>query len=1077
MAKNFLKLFFLSLVSVFLYSCTQINTSVSAKNGVIDLGNSSFGDHDLYLLKGEWEFYWKKVYFPDDFAAGKNLPGKTLGEVPSSWLELPNTTHEGYATYRLKILLPKDVRYPTIWYRQFTSAANIYVNGKLIDSVGKFSTQAKTARQDVHPDSFEFPYPQDGVVDLVIHISNYQQYWTGGIIESIYISNRKAMDTRIMQLNSSEMFFTGAFVIIAFYYFILFFYRRTDYSTLIFSLLSLDVAMRIFTTGEKMITKIFPVIPADVYVRIEYISWYFVAPLFLHFLSFNFKLLRYKKYVKINYAIAIVFSLISLLTPTFTFTSTVHLFQLVFILQLFLLLFLIWEAYKAEKYGAKLLFFSAIFISLAALHDIAKANGTLYQQEIYFAPFALVLFLYLQMSTFAYRFYYSFNRSSTLNEGLQDKNMQLILSNFWKDKSLFNIAFQLKILLNFILHQINSTLKGEEITSNSFIREQQNVKTIKLLSTQLSNQISNVLNLSKFTPEDLDTVLTPIKLNRIILTCLSTWKSTIKEKELFIRNLVGEQHFVYADERYLDQILHNIMRVACDYTIKKEIEIRATPQGDFLGVSIFSTFSPESIDIFEKSMEEDIQTDIEHFCFQLVLSKKLIELQGGELHLLENKKRTTVEFYFTLPLSYEEEIEDVMEYVADSPTELVRGFEENVRFQEEVSTNSWFSQMHDSQLNALIISSDKANGSLMENSLHSLRISSILADTGTQGLKALELDSSFDVLIIDSVLADMSGYELSKKIRVVYTASTFPILMITSNGRMQEVFAVFENGANDYIAKPFDKNEFLVRINLLVSFKSAMSEREKIKSMEKELGMAKKIQDSLLPKEIPQIDSIQFATLYLPMSMVGGDYYDIKQISDSSFSVLVADVSGHGVPASLIASMLKISFQQNEKLWAFPAQLFRSINRNLSGNLDNNFLTAIYAYFDLDKKTVTIARAGHPPVLIKSQDVDEVKEVKPPGPIVGFSEDSVYKEETVELTAGDRFVFYSDGITELNPAGSEGLDEREEYGDQKFSEFIQLSAPVEANAFISLLVENIFDYSGLDTFDDDLTMVVVDYRP
>lgn len=1068
-------LIFLGMFS--LQSCMKQIDLPPAKSGVLDLRHYSFSDNEFYPLSGQWEFYWNKQYFPKDFENNKLLANKTFVEVPATWSKLKSAknSRKGFATYRLKILLPKGDEHLAIRYGGLTTAGNIYVNGTLLNSAGKFSTAQVNSAPDTYADFFEFSAPKDGVADLLIQVSSYEQYWSSGLTEIIYIGSRKAITTKNTQLYSFEVFLIGAFLIIAFYHLMLFIYNKDDLPMLLFALLSFDVGLRIFTGGEVLIAHVFPFVPYQIYVRIEYISWYLGSPLFLHFVISLFEYTRYRLFVRINYLIGFAFTIFALLVPTFVFTQTKVVFQVIFLMQMLSSFYFLAKAYRDEKYGIRLFLVASILMLLSLIHDILNSNGSI-KTGVYLAPLGMSLFFYAQIAILAYRFYDSFRKSVLLSDELQTKNMELMHINSLKDEFLLKTSDELKAPLKGILGMVDSVLSGDNSGNISSI-DKQHLALIYSSSTQMLQQINDSLDFSKLNNQNLELQITPVDLSKIIFLSSSVWNAN-KVGEIQLNNAVVQRYFVYADEQRLQQSLYNLIYITEYYGDGKIINIAAEPKGDVLYITISSSSLSIKTENFEHSLDEGPNENLRNSLFNLSISKKLIELQKGKLTLLKENEEKTIGFQIALPLAKEIlQVHKAQTNESFSPMELVKNFEDNLRLQDEILKGSLFFQTEDYEFSALIISSDNLTDSIVENYLHTLKIRSTFTQTGEQGLKALELDSSFDVIIIENSLPDMSGYELSKLIREKHKLSELPILMVTSSNQMDEVLDVFENGANDYITKPFAKNEFLVRINLLISYKVAMLEREKISTMEKELSLAKKIQTSLLPKAVPEINFISFGTLYLPMAMVGGDYYDVKKVSDTSFALLVADVSGHGIPAALIASMLKISFQHNEKLLPKPAKLLAALNNDLYNNLDNNFLTAVYAYFDLRKKSVTIVCAGHPPVLIKSQNNEEVIEVKPKGLIVGLDKDTVYEEKKIELKPGDRLLFYSDGITEVNSAGSEGLDEKEEYGDASFKNFIQLAAALGTREFVSLLVENLFDYSGLDSFNDDLTMVVVDYNP
>jgi sigma-B regulation protein RsbU (phosphoserine phosphatase) len=222
-----------------------------------------------------------------------------------------------------------------------------------------------------------------------------------------------------------------------------------------------------------------------------------------------------------------------------------------------------------------------------------------------------------------------------------------------------------------------------------------------------------------------------------------------------------------------------------------------------------------------------------------------------------------------------------------------------------------------------------------------------------------------------------------------------------------------------------------------------------------------------------QIKGLEIAARYVPMATIAGDFYDFFVIDDNRIGILVADVSGHGVPASLIASMVKIAFVSQMPHAADPARVLAGLNHILCGKLESDFVTAGYLFIDTEQQTASYAGAGHPPLLLWRQRGQEILEIRPKGIILGQMEDSVYKNTGLELKNGDRFVLYTDGIVEaLNAAG-------EIYGGDRFKSFIKSNSGLAADQFCDRLLDVIAVWSGRrskGSLDDDLTLMVIDFE-
>src|SRR5262245_6935657 len=194
-------------------------------------------------------------------------------------------------------------------------------------------------------------------------------------------------------------------------------------------------------------------------------------------------------------------------------------------------------------------------------------------------------------------------------------------------------------------------------------------------------------------------------------------------------------------------------------------------------------------------------------------------------------------------------------------------------------------------------------------------------------------------------------------------------------------------------------------------------------SVQRELQMAQKIQRSLLPQRIPKPRSLDVAVRYVPMSAVAGDIYDVIEIGPATLGILVADVMGHGMPAALVASMVKLAFSVQAPDARDPARVLASMNTILCGQLQSSYVTAVYAVVDAETRQITVANAGHPPPLIqrRAQSVTEV--AREHGLILGFVPGTSYSNVCFDgFVPGDRLLLYSDGVLEVRDRSGQFYD-------------------------------------------------------
>lgn len=237
-------------------------------------------------------------------------------------------------------------------------------------------------------------------------------------------------------------------------------------------------------------------------------------------------------------------------------------------------------------------------------------------------------------------------------------------------------------------------------------------------------------------------------------------------------------------------------------------------------------------------------------------------------------------------------------------------------------------------------------------------------------------------------------------------------------------------------------------------------EREQL-AIETELDAAREIQQSLLPRSMPAVTGLRFHVGYDPATSVAGDVYDFLRIDDRRTGVLVADVAGHGVPAALIGSMVKVVFSSQARLAGDPAALLAELNAILRREVRRAFVTATYLWFDMEQQRVAVCNAGHPPPLLYRDGT--FVELGGAGTLLGRFADARYTAAFTPLAAGDRIVAYTDGILEARNARDEL------FGEERLHELLRAGSDEKA------VLAAVHAWRGEAHADaDDLTIVIVD---
>lgn len=250
---------------------------------------------------------------------------------------------------------------------------------------------------------------------------------------------------------------------------------------------------------------------------------------------------------------------------------------------------------------------------------------------------------------------------------------------------------------------------------------------------------------------------------------------------------------------------------------------------------------------------------------------------------------------------------------------------------------------------------------------------------------------------------------------------------------------------------------------VFITLRRVVGDQLNLIEVKSELSTARKIQMSIIPRSAPEAPGLMIETFYRPASDVGGDFYDFLDTGDGRIGVLVADVSGHGVPAALLASMLKVALANQIDSANDPPRLLSNLNRQFVGKLERQFITAVYVSIDTTSWQVKVATAGHPPPLLRSAQDGSIREVTSSGPILGRFRIAEFTEANLAMEAGDCLVLYTDGLTETRNR----LEEP--WGEQRLQQTLGGDGVPTVEQTFRAAVE----FTGHDRFEDDVTMLVV----
>jgi sigma-B regulation protein RsbU (phosphoserine phosphatase) len=273
-------------------------------------------------------------------------------------------------------------------------------------------------------------------------------------------------------------------------------------------------------------------------------------------------------------------------------------------------------------------------------------------------------------------------------------------------------------------------------------------------------------------------------------------------------------------------------------------------------------------------------------------------------------------------------------------------------------------------------------------------------------------------------------------------------------------------------AEPYGFLALVICLGYVTSQRVIADER-RLLSLTDEMRAATRIQEAILPRTVPSLKNVQIAVRYAPMTAVAGDLYYFPTVHPNCIGVLVADVMGHGVPAALVASMVKVAVSSQREHSGKPASVIAELNTILCQEVREQYVTAVYLYVDAINRTARYSAAAHPPPLLWRRRRQALEKLEETGLLLGVRPNEPYAENEFSFEIGDRLLLYTDGLAEAENAGGQA------FGDAVLPTFIQEKQDLETGQFAELLLNEVLAWSGdgaQPRQQDDITMLVIDFH-
>ncbi|WP_161956448.1 ATP-binding response regulator [Metasolibacillus fluoroglycofenilyticus] len=790
----------------------SFSNEAEINKGVLDFEQIQNTREFKMHLDGEW------VLFPNILLISKDAmqSGTSLySHLPETWdpyLE-QKPGHVPYGSYYLKIINVPDL--PIIYSLTIPASLSpytLYVNEKYTGSHGKHTLNPKKPSEDPRPATFHFQL-QPGDNEIIISGFHMNQHLPGGLTTSLIFGDSYSID-QIKWYSIIAQIIVCAFIVFYALSAILLLILGVKRSAIgYFLLLITSLFMTIILSSDKLLLS---------YVKIDWVSsakiLQFSYAMMLLWLILFFNELT-KKYIKTKILnifafICFVYLLLIATMPIDFIYYMEFIFYMLFVITAILLTVFIYKIALLQRKGyIMLLLIAAALIN----HSVFLILNHFVTTSYTYYPFDLLIVVTAFLAFWFISYFYKSSKSEQLASNLQQEMYR-------KDDFLANTSNELRTPLQHMLSIAQSLLAQ---------KEQHDLRLLVTIGQHMSFMLDGLLDLIHLKEQTIKLEITPVNINQIVTSVCDMFQLAIKDKPLkLLIDLPADLPPVLADENRLIQVFINLIHNAIKFTDEGSITIHAKVLGNQLYISVIDTGigiekSKQSL-IFEpyEQVEANI-TSHAHIGLGLGLSisKEIIELHGGSLDVTSTFGIGST-FTFSLPIakgltlgqseSSLEQSNNLSKYIflQNDLTEIVQ--ELAVSASEHVATAN--------PAHILLVDADPLSLQVL---LKALTTEFYQIETAMNGIDALAKieKHSFDLVISDTVLPQMSGYELAKQIRQRFSISELPILFLTARQQSEDIRLAFLNGANDYVKKPIEYVELKSRVDALIQVKQSSEER------------------------------------------------------------------------------------------------------------------------------------------------------------------------------------------------------------------------------------------------------------
>ncbi len=792
----------------------------SPVQGTLDLRGWDFGANPPIPLDGEWTFYPSALVGRDNEAEQPESARRFI-PVPARWMKVGIEGFDGaygYGTYKLRILIDPDLDLDLgFWFQEIAASSRVEINGGKAFEFGKVGDGRETYVPDASTYSLSYETKNAGEIELFIQAANFDHFSRSGIVRSIRIGSQDAIDNERWYSIGFQLVTFAILLVHGLYSCILFAFSRREREFLIFALLLFAAGITVATSDEILLLNWLPVNYTWL-IKIRLLSYTWLSVLILTmgriFAGRTGKSAAYRIFIGSFFAYTLFVLLADVRLVTFSYWLRIMTFYYVVPLAAF-----VWLTVKMilERKNDVIYLFLAIVSVLSSviwgIVDSSKDSTTVYY------PIDIIAAIIAFSAYWFKRYFRNAEENTRLTARLREADKL-------KDQFLANTSHELRTPLHGMINIARNVVDREKPEL-----DERSVEDMELLITvgrRMSYLLDDLLDVVRLREKRIVLRKEPLSVASIASGVTAMLRFMTEGKPVRLETDIPDSlPHVVADEKRLVQILFNLLHNALKFTQEGTVKVSADAEDGTVVIRVSDTGAGMDDEtrrrVFLPYEQGTLGLNEDGgFGLGLSISKQLVELHGGELAVSSEPGVGSV-FRFALP-SASPHTQDA------GPREALEGYREAAAavltkgpddLPAPIAAPHAFET---GKANILAVDDDPVNLKVLAGILASEPYNVVTAGSAREALERLASEA-WDLVVADVMMPQMSGYELTEKIRERFSISELPVLLLTARSGPADIQAGFLAGANDYVTKPVEATELKSRIRALAALKQSVSER------------------------------------------------------------------------------------------------------------------------------------------------------------------------------------------------------------------------------------------------------------